>query len=157
MGSTPRPAMHEQRASVLMLMPAAALVFLVPGALCFDFEGTFSAKRELSNAAAAAAIDVASSQAIDLDRFPGSGRAAPPSRCHPVGGERSVAALGLGRLEAVEAVEEVVVGPEGRTVTVTLRGRARCLFAKAVPGGSDGMDTQCDGHFKRDIPVRRHH
>jgi Flp pilus assembly protein TadG len=130
--------MREQRGSVLMLMPAAVLVFLVLGALCVDFGGTFSAKRELSNAAAAAANDVAS-QAIDLDRFYGSGELRLRADVARRVAERSVAAMGLERLDA--AVDEVVVGPDRRTVTVTLRGRARYLFAKAVPGGPEGMDV----------------
>ena len=58
--------MRDERASVLMLMPAAVLVFIVLGALCVDFASVYGAKRELSNAAAAAANDVAS-QALDVD------------------------------------------------------------------------------------------
>jgi Flp pilus assembly protein TadG len=121
-----------------MLMPAAVLVFLVLGAICVDFGSVYDAHRELSNAAAAAANDVAT-QAIDLDRFYATGTVVIlPDRARLIA-ERSVAAKGLDRLEAT--VADVVVDAAGSHVTVTVRGRARYLFAKAVPGGKDGTDV----------------
>ena len=79
------------------------------------------------------------SQAIDLDRFYGSGELRLRADVARRVAERSVAAMGLERLDA--AVDAVVVGSDGRTVTVVVRGRARYLFAKAIPGGPDGMDV----------------
>jgi Flp pilus assembly protein TadG len=130
--------MREERGSVLMLMPAAVLIFLVLGALCVDFGATFSAKRELSNAAAAAANDVAS-RALDLDRFYTSGDLSLRADAARRVAERSVASMGLDRLDVV--VDDVRIGGDGATVTVTVRGRARYLFARALPGGMDGMDV----------------
>ena len=62
--------MHDERGSVLMLMPVAVLIFLVLGALCVDFGSVFTVKRELSNAAAAAANDAASRQKIKFFSCP---------------------------------------------------------------------------------------
>src|SRR5438552_3809411 len=60
------PAVGEERGSVLMLMPAAVLVFLVLGALCVDFGSAYDAQRELASAATAAANDAAG-RAIDVE------------------------------------------------------------------------------------------
>jgi Flp pilus assembly protein TadG len=126
--------MGEQRGSVLMLMPAAVLIFLVLGALCVDFGAVYGGQRELSNAAAAAANDAAS-QAIDVAHYYATGELRlVPARAWAVA-EAAVAAHDLDRLDA--HVVDVVVG-DG-TVTVRLGGRVAFLFAKAVPGGRDGM------------------
>ena len=122
-----------------MLMPAAVLIFVVLGALCVDFGSTFTSKRELSNAAAAAANDAAT-QALDLDRFYGSGDVRLRDDLAWRVAERSVASMGLDRLAPV--VEDVRISADGLTVTVTLRGRARYLFAGALPGGPEGMDIR---------------
>jgi Flp pilus assembly protein TadG len=74
-------------------MPVAVLVFLVFGALCVDFGSTFSSKRELSNAAAGAANDVAS-KALDLDQFYESGEIVLRADLARRVAERSVAAMG---------------------------------------------------------------
>lgn len=126
-----------ERGSVLMLMPAAVLVFLVLGALCVDYGAVFVAERDLSNAAAAAANDAAA-QAIDLERFYRTGElVVDRSRATEVA-RASVTAKGLDHLEPV--VEDVQV--VGATVTVTVAGRARHLFAGAVPGGSDHVEVR---------------
>jgi hypothetical protein len=130
---------RDERGSVLMLMPAAVLIFLVLGALCVDFGSTFTSKRELSNAAAAAANDAAT-QALDLDRFYGSGEIVLRADLARRIAERSVAGMGLERLDPV--VEDVRIAADGLTVTVVVRGRARYLFADALPGGMDGMDIR---------------
>jgi len=130
--------MRDDRGSVLMLMPAAVLIFLVLGALCVDFGSVFTVKRELSNAAAAAANDAAS-QAVDVDRFYTTGEVRLRPDVARAVAERSVASEGLDRLDA--AVVDVEIGADGATVTVVVRGHARYLFAKAVPGGPAGMDV----------------
>lgn len=129
--------MRDQRGSVLMLLPAAVLVFLVLGALSVDFGGVYAAQRELNDAAEAAANDAAS-RALDLSTLYGSG--APV--IDPVLAEQvaraSVASKGLDRLDAeVESVEV-----DGATVTVRVKGRAQHLFAKAVPGGPAATDVR---------------
>ena len=50
-----------------------------------------------------------------------------------------MASEGLDRLDA--AVADVAIGADGRTVVVTIRGHAHYLFAKAVPGGPEGLDV----------------
>ena len=127
----------NQRGSVLMLMPAAVLIFVILGAICVDFGVAYSAQRQLAVAAAAAANDVAT-QAIDLDLLYSTGEVRLlPDVARRVA-ERSVAAKALDRFEAAVADVEV----DGAAVTVTLIGRARYLFAKAVPGGPDGTDLR---------------
>jgi Flp pilus assembly protein TadG len=130
---------REQRGSVLVLMPAAVLVLLVLGALCVDHGSVYAATRELNDAAAAAANDAAV-EALDVDRFYANGEVGLLEDRAWVVARRSVAAKGLDRLDAV--VTDVRVDPSGKGVTVTVRGRARYLFAKAVPGGSDGIDVE---------------
>lgn len=119
-----------------MLMPAAVLVFIVLGALCVDFGGAYAAERDLANAAAAAANDAATT-AIDLPHLYATGevrlvyeRAAETAR-------RSLLAKGLDRLQLTLDRVEV----DGATVTVHVRGRAPFIFAKALPGGPDGLDV----------------
>lgn len=126
--------MRDQRGSVLLLMPAAVLVFLVLGAICVDFGGVYAAQRQLSAAAEGAANDVAT-RALDLELLYATGEVRlVPARARVVA-MRSVAAKGLDRLDPV--VERVAVG--GGRVTVTVAGQARYLFAGAVPGGPDGL------------------
>ena len=128
---------ERERGSVLMLMPAAVLVFLVLGALCVDYGGAFVASRQLNNAAAAAANDAAV-RALDLQHYYDTGEVRLlRDRAFAVA-EASVAAKGLDHLDAV--VEDVQV--VGTTVTVLVRGRASYLFARAVPGGADGIDVR---------------
>jgi Flp pilus assembly protein TadG len=120
-----------------MLMPAAVLIFLVLGALCVDFGGAFLAQRELENAAAAAANDAAT-QAIDLPHLYASGEVRLSGDVARRVAERSVAAKGLGRLDAY--VEDVQITGNGTRVLVVVGGRSRYIFAKAVPGGRDHID-----------------
>lgn len=130
---------RDERGSVLMLMPAAVLVFLVLGAICVDFGSVYTAQRELANAAAAAANDVAT-QAIDLDHFYATGDVRILGDRARTIAERSVAAKGLDHLDA--SVADVAIDATGTHVTVTVHGRAHYLFAKAVPGGRDGTDVE---------------
>ena len=133
-----------------MLMPAAVLVFLILGAICVDFGSVYSAKRELNDAAAAAANDVAT-RAIDLDHFYATGDARiVESRARMIA-EQSVAAKGLDRLDAV--VTDVEVDATGTHVVVTVSGRAHYLFAKAVPGGKEGTDIESSSEAEaREVP-----
>ena len=121
-----------------MLMPAAVLVFLVLGALAVDYGSVFACHRDLANAAAAAANDAAT-QALDIDYFYETGELRlVADRAWEVA-EGSIASRGLDRLHA--RVVDVRIGDGGTSVIVTVQGRARYLFAKAVPGGSDGLDV----------------
>ena len=123
-----------------MLLPAAVLIFLVLGALCVDYGAAYVAKRELTDAAAAAASDAAT-RALDLDLLYATGEVRlVPALAQEVA-RGSVAAKGLDRLEPV--VEGVDV--DGAVVTVRLRGRSRHLFAGAVPGGADARVVTASG------------
>lgn len=126
----------DDRGSVLLLMPAAVLVFLVLGALSVDFAGAFASERQLANAAAAAANDAAAA-AVDLSHLYETGEVRlVPQRAQEIAA-RSITRSGLGRLSVRLAAVEV----SGRRVTVTVTGRAPFVLAKAVPGGPDGMDV----------------
>lgn len=136
-----------EEGSVLLLLPAAALVFLILGAIAVDFSAAWSAERELSNAAAAAANDAAT-LALDLDRFYETGelRLRPDLARDVV--ERSIAGAGLERLGAT--VTAVEVGE--LTVRVVVRGRAEYLFAPAVPGGPSGADVEASATVRAEAP-----
>ena len=128
----------RERGSVLMLMPAAVLVLAILGGLAADVAQVYLAERELSSAAAAAANDAAT-LALDLDGFYETGEIQLlEDRARQVA-LRSVAAKGLGRFGA--QVESVDVSSDGRSVTVVVSGRSPHLFAKALPGRSDGTDV----------------
>ena len=122
-----------------MLMPAAALIFLVLGAICVDYGGAYLAQRELSNAAAAAANDAAS-QAIDLPHLYDTGEIRLIESVARRIAERSVESKGLDRLNA--HVTDVVISADGKRVQVVVAGRSRYLFAVAVPGGRDHVDLE---------------
>jgi Flp pilus assembly protein TadG len=129
----------RERGSALMLMPAAVLVFVVLGAIAVDFAVAFLGEREVSNAAAAAANDVAGA-ALDRDRLYAEGAL----RLDPVEADRigrsAVAASGLDDLDGVDV--RVVVSRSTPEVTVTVSARVRYVFAKALPGGPDGTTVQ---------------
>ncbi|HEV2766756.1 MAG TPA: hypothetical protein VGV63_03480 [Acidimicrobiales bacterium] len=117
---------------MLVLMPAAVLVFLVLGALAVDSAAVFLAQRQLANAASAAANDAAT-QAVDLDLFYAGGSV----RLVPGDAQRvavaTVRRLGLDHLSEVHPVVTV----RGDVVEVTVTARAHQIFAPTVPGGAD--------------------
>lgn len=127
-------AAGAQNGSVLILMPVAALIFVILGSLAVDATVLFLAERELAGATAAAANDAAT-RAIDLDLFYEQG-------CLSLDGElagevvdRSVAAKRLGQAGIQLAPPQVVI--QGRKVTVTVTGRAPHVFTEALPGAPD--------------------
>ena len=140
----------RDRGSVLMLMPAAVLVFLILGALAVDYGGVFVAHRDLANAAAAAANDAAT-RSIDLDVFYETGEVRlVPERAWAIA-QQSLAARGLDRLDA--EIADVHIEDGGTSVVVTIKGHTEFLFAKAVPGGREGMDiTASSEAHAADLP-----
>jgi Flp pilus assembly protein TadG len=129
----------RERGSALMLMPAAVLVFVVLGAIAVDFAVAFLGEREVSNAAAAAANDVAGG-ALDQERLYADGELRlDPSEADRVG-RTAVAAAGLDDLDDVRI--HVDVAPDAAVVTVTVSARVRYVFAKALPGGPAGTTVQ---------------
>jgi Flp pilus assembly protein TadG len=119
-----------------MLMPAAVLVFVVLGAIAVDFAVAFLAERQVSNAAAAAANDAAGA-ALDRDRVYEDGALRLDPAAAATVGRSSVAAAGLDHLRDLNVTVEVAPGDP--TVTVTVTARAGYVFAKALPGGPDGV------------------
>ncbi len=114
---------------MLVLMPAAFLVFLVLGALAVDAAVVFLAQRQLANAAVAAANDAAA--AVDVERFYGDGSL----RLSPTGAqqvaEESVARVDLDHLDDVRATVSV----SDDAVEVTITAAVDHIFSGAVPGG----------------------
>lgn len=124
-----------ERGSVLVLMPVAALIFVILGALAVDATVLFLAERELAGAAAAAANDAAT-RAIDPDRFYADGTIVlDAGRANDVVAV-SVAAKQLERSGFDVATPEVRIVAADQ-VTVTLTGRAPYIFSKAIPGVAD--------------------
>ena len=125
------------RGSVLMLMPAGVLVVLLLGAIAFDLSVVFLRQRQASALAVDVANDLATA-ALDEAAF----RAEGSYRIDP---ERAVE---LGRLfvevsdlrDEILAVEVDVVGPD--VVEVRLVMAVEYVFAKAIPGTSDGTTVQ---------------
>lgn len=120
---------------MLVLMPVAALVFIILGALALDATVLFLAERELAGAAAAAANDAAA-LAIDEEAFYADGTVVLDPAVAQVVAEASVASKQLEQ-HGFEVAPPSVLVVGGDAVVVTLTGRAPHLFAKAVPGGPD--------------------
>lgn len=138
---------HEQRGSVLLLVPAGVLVLLIVAAITVDFAIAFLGQRELSGLASAVANDTATAALSDERFYRGVGGA---------GGE-----LGAGDIEidpvaarrlAQEAIERraprglrnIVVSTrvDGSRVCVRLRGDVDYVFAKAIPGAADAITVE---------------
>lgn len=120
---------------MLVLMPAAALIFLVLGALAVDSAAMFLAQRQLANAAVAAANDAVA--AVDIDAYYGEGTfRLEPARVQQVAQE-SVERSGLDHLHGLVAVATV----QGDVVEVTLTARVDHIFSGAVPGGGDTAEV----------------
>jgi Flp pilus assembly protein TadG len=130
---------EPERGSVLALMPAAVLIFLVLGALAVDSALAFLGERSVSNAAAAAANDAAAA-AVDRSTFYAGGDVRLDPRLAREVAAASVAAAGLDELDGLTV--EVTVAAGAPEVTVTVRARVSYLFSAAVPGGPDGVDVE---------------
>ena len=123
--------MHErERGSVLALMPAAVLVFIVLGSLAVDASLVFLAERQASNLAAAVANDAAT-QGIDVVRYYATGELViDPVRVRDVA-DAALARSALDHLEDLTIDTDVV----GESVVVRVRARIGSLFSRALPGG----------------------
>lgn len=140
-----------------MLMPAAVLVTMILGAIAVDSARLFLAQRELGDAAAAAANDVATA-ALDEGSFYRSGGAL---RLDPVRAGQVASAAVAARSPAGSAWDEPEVQVVGRQVCVTLRATVAPLFARAVPGAGAARTvtarataTAAGGQYGTDVPVR---
>lgn len=120
---------------MLVLMPAAFLVFLVLGALAVDAAVVFLAQRQLANAAVAAANDAAA--AVDVERFYGDGSLRLlPAQAQRVA-EESVGRVDLDHLDDVSATVSV----SDDEVQVTIRASVDHIFSGAVPGGAERAEV----------------
>lgn len=126
----------RERGSVLALMPAAVLVFIVLGSLAVDASLAFLGERQASNLAAAVANDAAT-QGIDVVRYYGTGELViDPVRVRDVA-DAALARSGLDHLEDLTIETDVI----GDSVVVRVRARVRSLFSRALPGGLEMRDV----------------
>lgn len=128
---------RTDRASVLMLMPAGVLVVLLLGAIAFDLSLVFLRQRQASSLAVDVANDLAT-WAFDEDAFRADGRFQLDADRADDLGRTLVEASDLG--EHVIDVEVVVVGPDAVEVRVVVQ--VDYVFAKAIPGASDGTTVE---------------
>jgi Flp pilus assembly protein TadG len=129
---------RNERASVLLLVPAGIVVFIVLASIAVDLSHLWLERRELTAAASAAANDAA---ALGID--PASLRDETTDVRLDPGRVQSVATTSLAA-QGIDAVPTVSigVGPGGEPqVTVTLTGRVDYIFAPAVPGGPSGASV----------------
>ena len=124
---------ERSRGSVLMLMPAGALIVLLLGAIAFDLSLVFLRQRQASSLAADVANDLAS-VALDVPTFRASGA----FELDP----RRADAVGRALLDASDLADELTsatITVDGTdTVTVRVIVSVDYVFAKAIPGAADG-------------------
>lgn len=121
---------HRDVGSVLMLMPAAVLIVFVLGAIAVDMSAVYLARRELVDAAAAAANDAVTIGMNEASLRSGDGFILDPDLA-AAGAERSLAAAGiLDRLAAPPIV--TVTGPD--RIRIDLVMEVDYIFVKALPG-----------------------
>jgi hypothetical protein len=126
-------ARRGDRASVLMLVPAGALIVVLLGAIAFDLSLLFLRQRQAASLAADVANDVAT-LALDVSTFRASGEyVLDPSRAEEVGRSLLDASdLGPHLTSALISVDA------DDTVTVEVTIDVDYVFARAVPGAADG-------------------
>lgn len=128
----------RQRGSVLLLYPTAVLILLVLGAVAVDSSIAFMAKRDLTDATAAVANDLAIEAVSNLAFYRGGGQVALSQDAidaladdgAPTPTARVVAQLGPGYHDVTAAAHVV-----GRCVVVTATATTGTVFARIVPGG----------------------
>jgi hypothetical protein len=127
----------RERGSVLALMPAAALVFVVLGSLAVDSAVAYLGEREVSNVASSVANDAAT-EGLDLERYYATGELVLlPARV------QAVADAALGR-EAAGHLQDLRIDVElldADRVLVRVRARVRSLFARALPSGLESREV----------------
>jgi len=124
-----------------MLVPAAVLVLVILGAIAVDFSVAFLGQRELTSAAAAAAND-ASSAIAEGPFYQGSGGASEDVVVDERRAARVVDQALVARAPRGVSVDGVSVDSGGGQVCVVIRGRVDYVFAKAIPGMSEGAALQ---------------
>lgn len=127
----------RERGSILALMPAAALVFVVLGSLAVDSAVAYLGEREVSNVASSVANDAAT-EGLDLERYYATGELVLlPERVQAVADAAS-AREADGHLLDLRIDVELL---DADRVLVRVRARVRSLFARALPNGLDERDV----------------
>jgi hypothetical protein len=130
--------MRDERGSVLALLPAAVLVFIVLGSLAVDASLSFLGEREVANLASAVANDAAT-QGIDVVRYYATGEIViDPARVRDVA-DAALATSGLDHLQGL-TIDTDVVG--GDVVVVRVRAQVRSLFSRVLPQGLEEREVQ---------------
>lgn len=127
----------SHRGSVLMLMPAGLLVVLLLGAIAFDLSLLFLRQRQASSIAADIANDLASA-AVDDVQFRTTGVFALRQDRAESLGLALAESSDLG--DAIRAADIDVLADD--TVQVTIIVDVEYVFAKAIPGASDGATVE---------------
>lgn len=126
----------RERGSVLALMPAAVLVFIVLGSLAVDASMTFLAERQVANLASSVANDAAT-QGIDVVHYYATGELViDPARVQDVA-DAAMVGSGLAHLSDLSIETDVT----GDVVAVRVQARVRSLFSRVLPGGLDSRDV----------------
>lgn len=127
----------RERGSILALMPAAALVFVVLGSLAVDSAIAYLGEREVSNVASSVANDAAT-EGLDLERYYATGELVLlPERVQAVADTAQARESG-GHLEDLQIDVELL---DADRVLVRVRARVRSLFARALPNGLEERDV----------------
>lgn len=141
--SRTRHPIKAERASVLMLMPAAVLIMIILGALAVDRAVIFAAQRELVSTAQAAANDAAG-LSVDIDQLRTGGNI-------EVDAESIGDAVGLAT-RAVEPGTRVSWELQGAVVVVRLERDVHLIFAQGIPGAAGTQTVMAVGTAE----LRRH-
>lgn len=129
-------AARDDRASVLMLMPAAILIVFLLASISIDLSLLFLRQRQASSVAVDVANDLASA-AFDEGVFRSTGEfELDPDRADELG-RAFVAASDLG--SEIEDVQITVLGAD--RVKVRLTVRVEYVFAGAIPGAAHGSSV----------------
>ncbi len=128
---------RPERGSALLLVPVMVLILILAAGLTVDSAIAFTAKRDLVEAASAAANDAATSisedmafQSGQLDMDMGSAE------------QRAKAAVSVrsnNLASGISVTDVSMVDRNGPAIQVTVAGTARFIFAKAIPGRSSTL------------------
>lgn len=117
-----------------MLMPAAALIFVILGAIVVDFGAAQLGQRELVSAAQAAANDAAN-YGIDSDAFYRGVNGGELVFDEGRATQAAYASLAASRIELTGPATVDLLDAD--TIVVVIEAEVPTIFSKAVPGGPD--------------------
>lgn len=123
----------RERGSVLALMPAAVLIFIVLGSLAVDSAISYLGERQTSNIAASVANDIAT-EGLDIVRYYGTGELVIDQARAQAVADAAVARESGSHLQDLR-IDTEVVGAD--RVIVHVRATVRSLFSRVLPNGLD--------------------